>query len=168
MAEEGPGIAGEELDQVLLDADGVAEFCESQALGETAHMGVDDDTFVFVKGISEDDIGRLASRAGECGERFEGGWHFAAVSGQEGGTHGADIFRLVAVEAGGADEGLEFLLRNLSVVGCGAAALEEVFGNDVDPLVGALGGEDGGDEEFERIRVVELAVGVGVNGREPV
>ncbi len=168
VAEQRPGAAGKELDQVPLDADGVAEFCEAEALGETAHVGVDDDAFVFVKGISEDNIGRLASRAGECGDGFEGGWHFATVSGQEGGAHGTDVFGFVAVKAGGADDGLEFLLRNLSVVGCGTAALEEVFGDDVDPLIGALGGEDGGDEEFERIRVIELAVGVGVDGREPL
>ena len=167
MAEQGPGVAGEEFDEILLDADGVAEFREAEALGETADMRIDNDAFVFIEGISEDDIGSLASRARECGEGFEGGWHFAAVSGKQSGTHGTDIFRLVAVETGGADEGLEFLLRNISVVGCGAAALEKVFGNDVDPLVGALRGEDGGDEKFERVGVVKLAVGVGVDGREP-
>ena len=139
VAEQGPRLPGEELDEVLLDADGVAKYGEFQALGETSHMGVDDDAFVLVEGISEDDIGSLASNAGECGKGFEGGWYFAAVPVKQSGTHGADIFCLVAIETGGADEGLEFLLRNLSVVGCGAAALEEVFGDDVDPLIGALG-----------------------------
>ena len=167
VAEQGPGVAGEEFDEILLDADGVGEFREAQSLGEPADMCIDDDALVFIEGISEDDIGSLTSRAGQCGEGFEGGWHFAAVPGKQSGTHGADVFCFVAVEAGGADEGLEFLLRNISVVGCGAAALEKVFGNDVDPLIGALRGEDGGDEEFERIRVVELAVGIGVDGREP-
>ncbi len=87
--------------------------------------------------------------------------------GNEGGTHGAEVFRFVAIETGGADEGLEVLLRNGGVIGCGAATLEEVLGDEVDALVGALRGEDGGDEELERVRVVELAMGIGVDGWEP-
>ena len=167
VAEEGPGVAGEEFDEVLFDADGVAEDGEAEALGEAADMGIDDDAFIFLEGVSEDDIGGFASGAGKVGEGFEGGWHFAAVLGKEGGTHGSDIFGFVAVEAGGADEGFEFLLRDGGVVGRSAAAREEVFGDDIDPFIGALGGEDGGDEEFERVRMVEFAVGVGVDGREP-
>ena len=86
---------------------------------------------------------------------------------EECGAHGAEVFCLVAVEAGGADEGFEFLLRNGRIVGCGATTLEEVLRNEVDALVSALRGEDGGDEEFERVRVVELAMGIGVDGGEP-
>jgi len=167
VAEEGPGVAGEEFDEVLFDADGVAEGGEAEALGEAADMGIDDDAFIFLEGVSEDDIGGFASGTGEVGEGFEGGWHFAAVLREECGTHGSDVFGFVAIEAGGADEGFEFLLRDGGVIGSGAAAREEVFGDDINPFIGALGGEDGGDEEFECVRVVELAVGVGVDGREP-
>lgn len=130
-------------------------------------MRIDDDAFVFIEGVSEDNIRGLASRAGKCGEGFKGGWDFAAVLGDEGGAHGADVFCLVAVEAGRADDGLEILLGNGGVIDCGAATLEEVFCDYVDPLVSALRGEDGSDEELERVRVVELAVGIGVNGWEP-
>jgi hypothetical protein len=167
VAEKGPGVAGDELDEILLDADGVGEFREAEALGETADMRIDDDAFIFIEGVSEDNIRGFASSSGECGEGFKGGWHFAAMLGNEGGTHGAEVFRFVAIETGGADEGLEVLLRNGGVIGCGAATLEEVLGDEVDALVGALRGEDGGDEELERVRVVELAMGIGVDGWEP-
>ena len=167
MAEKGPGVAGEKFDEVLFDADGVAEGGEAEALGEAADMGIDDDAFIFLEGVSEDDIGGFASGTGEVGEGFEGGWHFAAVLREEGGTHGTEVFCLVAVEASGADEGFEVLLRDGGVVGCGATTLEEVLRDEVDALVSALRGEDGGDEELERIRVVELAVGIRVDGWEP-
>ena len=64
VAEKGPRVAREEFDEVLLDADGVGEFREAEALGEAADMGVDDDAFVYLEGVSEDDIRGLASRAG--------------------------------------------------------------------------------------------------------
>ena len=71
VAEKGPRVAGKEFDKVLLDADGVGECREAEALGEATDMGVDDDAFVFVEGISKDDIGGLASGSGEGGEGFE-------------------------------------------------------------------------------------------------
>jgi hypothetical protein len=168
VGEVGPGGAGEELDEVFLDADGVGEFGEGEALGETADMGVDDDAFVFIEGVSEDDIGGFASDTGKDGEGFEGVGDFAAVLGEEFGGHGADVFRLVAEEAGGADEGFEFVLGNGGVVGGGAAALKERGGDDVHALVGALGAEHRGDEEFQRVGVDEFAVGVRVDFWKPL
>ena len=166
VAEKSPRFAGNEFDKILLDADGVCEFRETEALGEAADMGIDDDPFVFIEGISEHDIRGLASSAGEISERFEGGWNFATVLGQEGGTHGADVFCLTAIEARGADEGFEIFLRNGGVIGCGAATLEQVLCDEIDALIGALCRKDGGDEEIKRVRVVELAVSIRVDGRE--
>ena len=87
--------------------------------------------------------------------------------GEELGSHGADVFRLVAIEASRADEALEFLLRNLGIVFRRAATLEKRARDEVHPLVGALGTEHRGDEEFQRVRVIQLAMGIGVNPREP-
>ena len=55
--------------------------------------------------------------------------------GEEFGSHRADVFRLVAIEAGGADEALEFLLRDRGVVLRRAAALEEVARHEILALV---------------------------------
>jgi hypothetical protein len=104
---------------------------------------------------------------GMRGEGFEGRWHFTCVSGDERGAHGSEVFGLVAVEAGGADDGFEFFLRYGSVVfGC-AAALKEIFRDKVHSFVRALRGEDRGNQKLQRVRGVELTVGIGVDLREP-
>ncbi len=72
VAEKGPEVAGEELDEVLFDADGVGECREAESLGETTDMRIDDDAFIFIEGVSEDNIRGLASSSGECGEGFKG------------------------------------------------------------------------------------------------
>jgi hypothetical protein len=71
--------------------------------------------------------------------------------GEEFRAHGADILRLVAIKAGGADEALEFLLRNRGIVLRRAAALEEVARHKIHALVGALRAEHRGHEQFQRM-----------------
>ena len=70
--------------------------------------------------------------------------------------------RLVAEEAGGADQFFQ-----LGEGGGGhrlgrGEGLEERGGDEIDADVGTLRGEDGGDEELPRALVVEGADGVGV------
>ncbi len=48
----------------------------------------------------------------------------------------------------------------------GGVFFEEGWGDEVDADIGALGGEDGGDEEFEGVAVIEGAFGVGVEALE--
>ncbi len=129
VAEVSPTRLRKEFHQVLLDADRVAEFGEAEPLGEAADMGIHDDAFIFRKGISEDDIGRFASRAGNGGEFCQGIGNFARMPLDEHLAHGADVFRLVPIESRGSDEALEFLLRNRGIVLRRAAALEKLKSN---------------------------------------
>ncbi len=71
--------------------------------------------------------------------------------GEEFRPHGADVFRLVAIETRRSDEALEFLLRNRGVILRRAAVLEEVARHEIHALVGALRAEHRGDEEFQRM-----------------
>jgi len=73
-----------------------------------------------------------------------------------------DIPGFILVKAGGVD----FLFEGFDIGGgiifSGAVFFEKIFGNDVHSFIGALSGEDGGDEEFQRIGEVERALGVGI------
>ena len=72
-----------------------------------------------------------------------------------------DGLGLVAEEAGGADELFELRQGSAAMAGRGEG-LEERRRDHVDAHVGALGGEDGGHQQFPRGAVVEGALGVGV------
>ena len=166
VAPEGPGVLGDLFDEVFFDFDRVFLLGQAEALAEAGDVGVDNDAGFDAVSVAEDDIGGFASDTREMGEGFESAGDFAFVVVDEGLGGGADVFRFVAEEAGGADEVFEvFLLGGGHAFGIGVF-LEEGGGHQVDAHVGALRGEDGGDEELEGAVVVEFAVGVGVGGAE--
>ena len=166
MAPEGPGVLGDLFDEVFFDFDRVFLFGQAEALAQAGDVGVDDHASFDAVGVAEDDVGGFASDTREMGEGFEFAGDLAVMVLNQGLGGGADVFRFVAEEAGGADDFFEvFLARGGHAFGVGEF-LEEGGGHQVDAHVGALRGEDGGDEELEGAVVVEFAVGVGVGGAE--
>ena len=69
-------------------------------------------------------------------------------------------------EPGRADHLLELAERRAGERGRVGVPREQPGRDQVDALVGALGGEDGGDQELERVAVVERGGGVGVEPRQ--
>ena len=65
---------------------------------------------------------------------------------------------LVAVKTSGSNQLFEFGAVGLRVIQRRAVALEQRRGGEVDPLVGALGRQDGGHRQFKRIGEIQLAV----------
>jgi len=162
VAGHGPVGGGEELHEVLLDLLRCGGGGEAEAFAEAGNVGVDDEANIDAVAISKDDVGGLAADAVQGGEFVHGPRHVASVLVDEGAAAGLDVLRLVPIEADAADVGLELFEGRVGVVGGGPVLLEEVGGDHVDLPVGALRREDRGDEQFERIRVVQLAVGIGV------
>ena len=83
------------------------------------------------------------------------------VLDQNSGTT-ANRLGLGAEEAGRADEFFQFCRRDSGKILGRSATLEESWGDLVDPVIRALGGKDGGDEELKRAGVVQLAMSVRV------
>ena len=102
----------------------------------------------FPIGHAENDVGGLAGRAGNGDEFGEGVGDFAVESLDDGLGRALDGLGLVAEEAGGADEVFELGKRRLGHGRGGREALEQLRRDHVDADVGALRGEDGGDEQF--------------------
>ena len=75
---------------------------------------------------------------------------------------GFDTFGFVAEEADALNIYFERGKIGLSIVGGGLIFLKEISSDDVNLFVGALSGEDGGDEEFEWIGEVQLAMRIRV------
>ena len=162
VAPEGPGVLGDNLYKIPFDFDGVFLFGEAEALAEAGDVGVDDDAGLDAVGVAQDDVGGFASDTGKIGQRFEIFRDLAAVLLRDGFGGSDEIFGFVAEEAGGADEVFDvFLLRGGESFGVGVF-FKEGGRHHVDADVGALRGEDGGDEELEGARVVEFTMGVGI------
>jgi len=127
---------------------------------------VDDDAFGLAVGDAEDDAGGFACRAGD-GEEFGHGLRDLAVEllGDDAAC-ALDGFGLVVVEAGGADQLFERF--NLGIGhGSGRGVSGEELGRDhVDADVGALGAQDGRDEELPGVFMDEGAFDVGVGFAE--
>ena len=75
-----------------------------------------------------------------------------------------DALGLVSVEACRANRLLQLRRIGVGEILRGAVLLEQVFRDLIDPLVGALGREDGGDQELKGVLVIERDAGIGVGG----
>ena len=154
MGKEGPFLLGNDFDQGLLHFHGIRLACEAHAARQTAHMGIDHDSFRQVEGVAENHVGGFASDAGEFVEMFHCFGHLSAVVSDQAGGTAADRFGLGSKKAGGADEPFQLTGRNFGKVSSGAAAGKKGRSDLVDPFVGALGRKDGGDKKLERVGVV--------------
>ena len=98
----------ENLHQFLLDFFGRVAFGQAEAAGDAEDVRVHHHAFGLAEADAENDIGRLAGRAGdgdELGERLR---NLAAEFGDDLAGRALDGLGLVVKEAGGADEGFEF------------------------------------------------------------
>jgi len=162
VAECDPAVLRNGAHQVLFDFGGGVGLGEGEAMGQPEDVGIDYDAFGLVEADSQDNIGGFAGGAGNGDQLGECLRDFAAKVGDDLLRGSFDGFGLVAEEAGGADEGFEIGQPGLGH-GCGGReALEELRGDHVDADVGALRGEDCGDEKLPGRFVMESAFRVGV------
>src|SRR6266705_3416957 len=71
-----------------------------------------------------------------------------------------DAFGFVAVKSGRFDLLLKFSEPGVSETLRGAIFFEELRRHDVDALISALGRQDRGDQQFERVGMIQFAVSV--------
>jgi hypothetical protein len=159
---ERPVALRHDLYQVLLDLHRIGVIRQAQALREPRDVGVHDDADVLVEGVAQDDVRGLPPHSRQAGQLLHRLRDFPAVFLQKAVGHASQALGFVAVEACGLDGFLQFLLRRGRVSLGGFVFLEETFRDNVDAVVRALRGEDGGDEEFQGVGVFERAFGVGV------
>ncbi len=154
---------GQDLDQVFFDVNGIGLFSEIETLGDAGDVSVDDDAASDVEAGAEDDIGGFAGGSGDGEEVFDVGGDFTVEDGEDALGGGDDVFGFIVVEAGGVNVLAHFLLSGGGEVFDGGVFGEEGGGDFVDAFVGALGTEDGGDQEFPGVGVVEGAGDVGIH-----
>jgi len=163
VRKKGPVLLRNEFHERLLHFHGIVLAGEAHPAGETAHMGVDHNPLGQVKSIAENHIGGFASHAGKLMEMFHRPRNFAPVIFDQGGGTAADRSGLRAKKTRGADQILKICSGKFGEVTGGVAAGKKCGSDLVDPFIRALGGKNGGDEELERVGVVQFAMSVRVS-----
>ena len=133
---------------------------EAEAVGDAEDVGVDRHGGL-VEGNGHHHVGRFAADAGERLELVAVGGHLPLEVADELPCHGGEVAGFAVGVGDGADVG-EYLLGGGGGHGRGVGeSLEEGGSDKVDAFIRALGGEDDGDEEGERVAVVEFCGGGG-------
>lgn len=148
VREGDPVVLRDNLHQLLLDLLRRVAFGQAEAMGDAEDMRVHDNAFGFAKRNAKNDVGGLACCAGDGDELSESLRNLALEFGDDLSSRALDRFGLVAVEAGGADEGLKLGQRCFGHCCWGREALEEFRRHHVHAHVSALGGEDCRDKQF--------------------
>src|SRR5690606_27579268 len=163
-----PELTGQDLHEIAFDPDRVGLAREAEAPGEALDVRVDDDAFRLAERVAQDDVRGLAADAREADQRVHLRRDLAPVLVDQRVRHRDQVPRLAPEEAGRVDELFDLLLLRAGQVLWCRVPREEGGRDLVDPLVGALRREDRGDEELERVLVVERALGVRILRREAV
>ena len=134
---------------------------EAQLAGDAPDVGVDDHAVRGVPDFAQDDVGGFAADAGDFDEQLHGVGHFAVVLGEDFDGSALEGFGFVAVKTCAVDGFFDLFDGGVGEVLLGWELGEEAWGYFVDSGVGALGGQDGGYQEFPGVGVEEAAFGIG-------
>ena len=161
-----PGRARHDRHEVALDLLRIGLEREPEPPREAAHVRVHRDALAPAERVAADDGGGLAPHPGKPDELRRRARHPAAVALEHGQRRAAQGARLLVVEAG-----LEDRLGDLALARVGEGlrigiAPEQPRRDHVDALIGALRGENRGDQQLPRRREVERAAGVGIDGAQ--
>jgi len=162
VGDEGPFVPGNESAELLLDLVLFFTLRQSEPVGHPGDVSVHRDSLTEAEDISQHDVGRLAPDARQADELLHRSRHLTSVLLDQHLAAADDAFGLVSVEAGGADRLLQLGRIGVREIVRGAVLLEQVFRDLIDALVGALRGQDGGDQELKWVLEVERHAGVGV------
>ena len=149
VAEVRPLSTWDAFGQVALDLERVGVRAQAQPPRQSAHVGIHRETR-DAEGGPEHHVGGLAAYPGKLHQGIEIRRHLAVMLRHEGPAAVAYGPGLVAEEARGADGLFQILQRRAREVHGPRVAGEQGRRDPIDALVGALGAEDGRDQELQR------------------
>ena len=156
----GAKVDGDVPLEILLDRERGLAVGEAETVGDAEDVGVDGDDGLVVDD-GGDDVGGLAADAGQGHEGVDVSGNLSAEVGQEFLGHGDEVVGLGVGIGNAADIGPDVVEGSGGQQLRRRKALEEGRGDEVDAPVGALGGEDDGDEQLEGVRIMEFGGGEG-------
>src|SRR5216117_1223831 len=162
VREPGPLVARHECHQVPFDLHRVPLFRQAEQRRKPLNVGVDHDAFVLPEPGAEHDVRGFAAHTGELDQLLHGVGYRASMALDQRLRHPDDGFGLVAEEPRAVDLLLQDLRVGARIVLRRAILREQRRGDQVDPRVGGLCRQDGGDQQLERARVLQRAGRVGI------
>ena len=166
VREENPFRSRHDPHQVLLHIHRVPGARQSQPARHPVHVGVHHDSVRDSVAHAQDHVRGLPRHSRKREQVLHPRWDLPLVRLHDAARGAAERAGLVVEEAGGADQLLHLLHAGIPERRGIGKAREESRRHLVHPLVRALRGEDGRDEELERIVVTERAGRVGIRGPE--
>ena len=137
----------------------------AEAPGQPGEVRVHGDAG-HAEGVAQHDVGRLPADPGQGDQVGQLARHLPAEPVAQGLPQADEAVGLGPEEPGGLDDLLHLGPVGGRVVGGGPVAREQHRGDQVDPLVRGLRGQDRGDQQFQRGGEVELSVGIGIEQGE--
>ena len=132
---------------------------QAQPAREARDVSVDSESR-DVEGNAQHHIGGFATNTGQLDEIFHPSRHLTPVALDDSACRTHDGFCLLAEEAGWLDQPFKLGRVGVGEVLDSRVAAKEPGGNHVDPLVGALGAEDGCHQQLPRTVVDERGPGL--------
>lgn len=157
-----PAALRDDPHQFLLDFLGRIAFGQPKSVGDAEDMRIHHHAFGLLEADAKDDVGCLARRAGNGNQFGEGLRNLTAEVFNDFAGCALYGFGLVVKKASSPNESLEFRQGRFGHGRRGREAAEQLRRHHVDAHIGALSGENRGDEQFPGRAMVECALDVGI------
>lgn len=162
MAEVDPISFGQQRHQIALDFDWVFFLGQAQTATESRHMRIDDNAGRQAVSRAKYDVCRFSSNARQRDQGVQILGNFAAVMRSNRRTTGADVLGFIPKKASASNQSLKFHNIRGGILGGRPILGEQGRSDEVNPLVGTLSRENGGNQQFQRIAVLQSTNGVRV------
>ena len=163
-----PLALGNQLHQIGFDLGGGAFFAEPEPLAEPAHVGVHGDAGVDAKTPGQHHRSGFTGHPRKHQQLLHGLGHLTAVVLHEQARAAHDRLGLVAKKASGLHVGLHIARLHRGGRGGIGEAGKQGRGHLVDPLIGALGRQHGGHQQFVGRAPIQGTGGLGIELAQPL
>ena len=146
MGKPDPTITWDQTHEILLDLVGICVGGHSQAIAQTLHMGIHNDTGTDSKSRTQHNIGRLTGHTGQLQEFLHAlrNSFFERLNDLSGRPY--QILGLVSKETRASYDLLQLLLIRLGQFAGYRIALKQLGRDHIHAHIRALGGKDSGNE----------------------
>lgn len=140
---------------------------QAEAFGQSRDVRVYDDAGGDAEGVAENDVGSFARDTGQQQQVFNIFRHASLILFTDETARALNGLRLVVIKTRRAYVLLKLCLRYAVIIFRAAIFPEEISGHDVDALIRTLRRQNGRNQKFKRIRVIERATRLRVLRFEP-
>ena len=161
MRKVDPVFPGKKGHEIKFNLDRITLLGKAYTLRQAFYVRIHNDSRDG-KSAPKYDIRRLSPDSGEFNQGLHIVRNFSTMPLQKGLAASLDTFCLVAIKTGGADHFLQVGDGDFCKVFCRAQFFKECLGYLVDPLVGALGRQDGGNQKLQRVSVAQGSLDIRV------